>query len=441
MKKYVFPLMIAALALVLAACTRTDRPSPKNPVTVTMWHNYVEGMRDRVDNLINEFNMTEGAANGITVKVTFVAEIRILREQLLAAANNDLGVPALPDMALVYPYTAKTLAERGLLADLSKYLTQQQLDSFVPQFIEEGRLEAGGLYTFPVNKSIEVLYVNRTQFDRFSNATGISVEKLATFEGLAEAAEEYCKWSGGKAFFFPEELFNMTTTGFRQMGADFLKNQSADFSNPIFKRIWDCYYTSAVTGGTAVQRGYGNNLMVTGDIVCAIGSSAGATFYQPWVIYSDNTEETIVCEALPYPVFDGGEKSVIHLGAGICVTKSQPIKEKAAVMFLDWFTETERNLEFCAGFGYLPVRKAAFDSILAGNVPVIENELSKKIILLAAQMYKDYHFYFPPAFDGYETLRLTFNDRLLQTAREGREYYLRTNAVPQDAMENFIREF
>jgi multiple sugar transport system substrate-binding protein len=60
-------------------------------------------------------------------------------------------------MALVYPYTAKTLAEKGLLADLSKYLTQQQIDSFVPQFIEEGRIEAGGivdggLYTFPVNK-------------------------------------------------------------------------------------------------------------------------------------------------------------------------------------------------------------------------------------------------------------------------------------------------
>jgi multiple sugar transport system substrate-binding protein len=267
---------------------------------------------------------------------------------------------------------------------------------------------------------------------------------------LAEAAQAYYRWTDdktpdipndGRAFFFPEELFNMAATGFRQMGADFMKNQSPDFSNPAFRRIWDCYYTSAVTGGTAVQRGYGNNLMVTGDVVCAIGSSAGATFYKPWVIYSDNTEEAIVCEALAYPVFEGGEKTVIHLGAGICVTKSQPLKEKAAVMFLDWFTETERNLVFSTGFGYLPVRKAAFDAILAGNYPVIENSLSQKIILLAAQMYKDYNFYFPPAFDGYETLRLRYNDRLLQTVRDGREFYLRTNTVRQDAMENFIRDF
>jgi multiple sugar transport system substrate-binding protein len=317
MKRCVLLLMIAVLALVLAACTRTDRPSPKNPVTVTMWHNYVEGMRDRVDSLINEFNMTVGAANGITVRVTSVAEIRILSEQIISAANNDLGAPALPDMALAYPYTARILAERGLLADLGKYLSPQQIDSFVPQFIEEGRLEAGGivdggLYTFPINKSVEVLYVNRTLFDRFSAETGIGIEKLATFEGITETALAYYQWTDaktpdipidGKAFFFPEELLNMAMAGFYQMGNNIMKENRLNLSVPEFQKIWDCYYTTAVKGGVAVYRGYGNNLASIGDILCAIGSSAGATFYQPVVIYPDNTSEEVVYDVLPYPVF------------------------------------------------------------------------------------------------------------------------------------------
>jgi multiple sugar transport system substrate-binding protein len=132
---------------------------------------------------------------------------------------------------------------------------------------------------------------------------------------------------------------------------------------------------------------------------------------------------------------------VINLGAGICVTKSEPVKEYAAVMFLDWLTEARRNLEYSTSIGYLPVRKAAFEEILAGNYPVIENQLSQKMLLVVAQMYKDYDFYFPPAFDGYEALWFRFNDRLRQAAREGRDSWLKTRTMPNDAMENFIGKF
>ena len=43
--------------------------------------------------------------------------------------------------------------------------------------------------------STEILFVNQTLFDRFSAATGISLESLSTFEGIADAALRYYEWT------------------------------------------------------------------------------------------------------------------------------------------------------------------------------------------------------------------------------------------------------
>ena len=43
-------------------------------------------------------------------------------------------------------------------------------------------------------KSTEIMFINQTIFDRFSKATGITVEDLNTWEGLYKAAEVYAEW-------------------------------------------------------------------------------------------------------------------------------------------------------------------------------------------------------------------------------------------------------
>ncbi|MDR1687907.1 MAG: extracellular solute-binding protein [Clostridiales bacterium] len=209
-------------------------------------------------------------------------------------------------MAVVYPQTAVTLAEKDVLANLNEYFTGDDLSPFVPQFIEEGRLGGENLYILPVAKSSEVLYLNRTLFNRFSEETGVAEESLATFEGIAEAAEIYYKWSGGKAFFYPEGLFNQALIGFKQLG---------------------------------------------------------------------------------------GDKVVFQRGGGVCVTKSNTAREYASCLFLKWITEPERNLNFCVGIGYMPVKKTAFDAILAGDYPEIANPVAEKALLTAAEMRKRYQFF------------------------------------------------
>jgi multiple sugar transport system substrate-binding protein len=386
-----------------------------------MWHTYVEDMQTALDELVSEFNGTVGAEQGVVVEVTSVTDAKNINEHLVAAASNDPGAPELPDMAVVYPQVAVTLAEKGALADLRQYFPAEELASYVPQFVEEGCLGGDALYLLPVAKSTEVLYVNRTLFDRFTAATGVGIEKLATFEGIAEAASRYAEWSGGKAFFYPEGLFHQAMIGCEQLGGELVKNGELDIANPLFKRIWDCYYPSAVKGGTAIYDGWGNYLAATGDVVCATASTAGSAFYPARITYPDNTKEDAEFDVLPYPVFEGGDKVAVQRGGGICVTKSDTARETAACLFLRWFTETERNLAFCAGIGYLPVQQTAFDAILAGEYPEITNPISEQALLTSAAMQKEYRFFFPPVFNGLDGLQKHYEDTLRAAAREGRD--------------------
>ena len=52
--------------------------------------------------------------------------------------------------------------------DLNQYFTPQELSAYIPEFLEEGRLNGDHLYVFPTAKSTEVLFVNTTIFDRFA---------------------------------------------------------------------------------------------------------------------------------------------------------------------------------------------------------------------------------------------------------------------------------
>ena len=464
MKKSIplFLLLSAVLLMALAFWDKSDKPDTKNPVILTVWHVFVEDMRLSFDELINEFNNTTGAENGIVVKATSVTDAGVINENLMAAAENDLGAPKLPDMAVVNPRAAVMLAEKGVLADLSQYVSRSELNTFVKQFIEEGRVGSDRLYILPVAKSTEVLYLNRTFFDRFSKETGIGVEKLSTFEGIAEAAVKYSEWTDaatpgvpydGKTFFYSEGLFNQAMVGFQQLGGNIVKDKKLNLSDPIFKRIWDCFYPPAVKGGVAVYSGYSNYLAATGAAICTTASSAGSFFYPTRITYADNTREDVEFDVLPFPVFEGGERVVFQRGGGICVTKSEPARERAACLFLKWFTEPERNLRFCANIGYMPVRQSAFDKISAGNFPPIENALTKKALIVMAGMQKDYRFYFPPVFDGFDDLQTQYADRLRQAALDGRAEYLRLSRAnlydagrayylaSRNAMENYVKGF
>ena len=451
-----FTALVMIFILFLTGCGNTVHINADKPVTLTLWHNYGGQLKDTMDEMVDEFNETVGAEQGIIINVTSISGSAALHDKLTMAANGDPGAPTLPDITTAYPKTALILVEKDLLADLYQQFTHGELDAYVPAFIEEGRLEGQGLYVFPTAKSTEVLFVNRTIFDRFAQDTGVTLEDLKTFEELFKTADLYYEWTDqqtpdiandGKMFFMADSLFNAALIGCKQLGEDLIQGGALNLKSPAYEKIWDAYYKSAVLGYTAIYDGYATDLAKTGDIVCSTGSTAGVSFFSPTVTYADNTSEPAELSILPYPVFENGKPVALQRGAGMCVIKSSPEKERAAAVFLKWFTNPENNLRFVVSTGYIPVTQAAFGELMTKKIEDIEDANIKQLLQATRTMQKEYEFYTPRLFTGIDELQSQYEAQLKEIAASSRSSYLEyvssldTQAAYEAASQGILNEF
>lgn len=203
MKKRIALCLIALLLLLAAGCGEKKNT---DPLTVTLWHVYGGEVDSPLNGLIERFNSTIGVEKNIRVKVELVSNSGSIHKSVLAAANSDPGAPTLPDMFVSYPKTVLALPDEDILVDYRDYLSGEELGAFLPAFLEEGQVN-GRQVILPIAKSTEVLFVNRTLFDRWAAASGASYDDLATWEGIYALAEKYAA-DTGKCFLVNDYHFN-----------------------------------------------------------------------------------------------------------------------------------------------------------------------------------------------------------------------------------------
>ncbi len=365
-------LCLCLLLTLLAGCGTKGPLDPKNPVTLTMWHVYGSQTNSLMGDLVDEFNATTGKDNGVIISVTSVSNSDSIHTELVASAKNQPGAGEPPDLFVCYPRTAIEMGT-DLLIDWNTYFSEDEKAQYVPAFMEEGVYD-GKQIVFPAAKSSEVLFLNKTIFDRFSSNTGIGVDSLATWEGLFEACVRYTEWTDaqtpdipgdGKPFFFYDTPFNYMQLGARQLGGSLFSGEQINFDDPAVKGAWDAFAGAAAMGGINLQDGYGTAQMMIGDAVAYVGSTASVIYFKDTVTYPDNTIEPLELISLPCPVFRGAEKSVVQRGVGFAALSGDKAREEASALFVRWFTEKTINTEFCVGMGYLPVKKDAYEALFA----------------------------------------------------------------------------
>lgn len=402
-KRFFAALLCGAALLCLAAC---GEKAEAEPTILTLWHVYGGEVDSPLNPLIQEFNDTVGREQGISVEVTSVTNSATIHDNVLAAAYQDPGAPALPDLFVSYPKTVLALPDENILVDYRDYFTDEELDGYLPEFIEEGTVN-GRLTVLPITKSTEILFVNKTAFDRFAAETGARLDDLSTWEGLFRTGEKYREWSGGKCFFVHDNHFNYFQVGVTSLGEDFFTDSGVVFG-PAFERAWEPYAHAALQGELWLGSGYATEPLRTGDAIASVASSASVLYYSDVVTYPDNTSEQVEIIALPCPIFEGGEKLVIQRGVGMCAVKSTPEREKACMTFLKWLNDPERNVALTTAMGYMPVTKQGFDQYLPQAVETLENPLYASLYEAFLQTRQDYRFYVPPQREDYLNLETRF---------------------------------
>ena len=427
-RNYIF--LLLAVLLFCTGCSGTVKKE-EVPTTITVWHVYGGQVDSPLNDLIEQFNRTVGKEQQINVQVTSVSNTNTIHELVLAAANREPGATELPDLFISYPKTVMALPDDSILVDYKDYLSEEELSAFLPAFLEEGTVN-DRLVILPVAKSTEIMFINQTIFDRFSQATGVTLEDLDTWEGLFKAAEIYAKWTDeqtpdipgdAKPMFVHDYYFNYFQVGTESMGEDFFQGEGLALG-PAFQIAWEPLAKAALKGGVWLKGGYATEAIRTGDSIVSVASSASILYYSDVVTYPDNTSEDITLISRPCPVFENGDKLVMQRGAGFCLVRSTPEREQAAVSFLKWLTEPERNVAFVTRTGYMPVTRAAFENELPKAIEGLESEKYSSLYQAYLDTQANYDFYVPPQMETYLSLETTLEDHVRAQLALGRQDYL-----------------
>lgn len=427
-RNYIF--LLLAVLLFCTGCSGTVKKE-EVPTTITVWHVYGGQVDSPLNDLIEQFNRTVGKEQQINVQVTSVSNTNTIHELVLAAANREPGATELPDLFISYPKTVMALPDDSILVDYKDYLSEEELSAFLPAFLEEGTVN-DRLVILPVAKSTEIMFINQTIFDRFSQATGVTLEDLDTWEGLFKAAEIYAQWTDeqtpdipgdAKPMFVHDYYFNYFQVGTESMGEDFFQGDGLALG-PAFQIAWEPLAKAALKGGVWLKGGYATEAIRTGDSIVSVASSASILYYSDVVTYPDNTSEDITLISRPCPVFENGDKMVMQRGAGFCLVRSTPEREQAAVSFLKWLTEPERNVAFVTRTGYMPVTRAAFENELPKAIEGLESEKYSSLYQAYLDTQANYEFYVPPQMETYLSLETTLEDHVRAQLALGRQDYL-----------------
>ena len=399
MKKIV-PLILAFfLVLSISGCSGDTLLSADDPVTLTMWHVYGEQSDSPMNRLIEEFNNTVGQEKGIVIHVTNVTSTSKIGAQLLEAMDNVPGAPDMPDLFSAHTNTAADIGAENLV-DWNAYFTKDELANYVPGFLSDGTMD-GSLAVFPVSKSTYALFLNGSQFARFSADTGITYESLGTWEGFFAAAEQYYNWSGGKAFCALDYLIRHIELDILARGEEltYTKDGWYDFESKALKDSWTMFAKALVQGHIAVSDLYANTQVMTGETLGGIGSTAAIGYYNDVVTYPDNTSEPVNLMVLPLPRTENAlQQYMPQTGVGLCACKTTEQKAEAASVFLHWFTEGNRNLDFVVQTGYMPVHNDAYAAIDTYDFP---GEGYENLYEAIRTMRQEYSPVVRPTFGGY----------------------------------------
>lgn len=407
-------------ALVLVGCAEKTPLNSNNPTVITVWNYYTSSTKVAFDTLVDNFNSTLGQEKGVIVESSSFGNLNMLSEAVKSSANKEIGAEEMPNIFSTYVDGAYEIESITPLADLSKYLTEDEVNSFVPSFIEEGKNEKGEIKIFPVAKAFEVLALNKTDWEPFAKECNISEDDLSTFEGIAQAAEKYYEYSGGKAFFGRDAYANYMNIGSKQLGYEIvLPDGTVNLDKPTFKKLWDNFYVPYVKGYFSATGKFRSDDIKSGEILAMVCSTTGTVYFPGEVNINDISSYEIKPLILPPPRFENGGKFAIQQGAGMAVSQQTEAENYASVLFLKWLTAPQRNLEFTLPTGYFPVLNDAYDEekILAAVESLELSDALSQAANVGHSIFNNGELYYTPVIKNGNQVRALLEKLMVTSAQ------------------------
>lgn len=396
MKKLLSFLMILVAVGMLVSCgdkkpgTETKKEieikeivdfDPTAQVEVKFWHAMGKANQDIIAKIIENF---EQLYPNIKVTQTSLGDYTTLRDTI----SSGIAADELPTIAQTYPDHVALYLNGGAVRELDSYvasqktleladgttdiigLTQKEQDSYVRGFWNEGTIydSIGTRYSLPFNKSTEVLYYNKTMFEKYGwNVPGTWDEVVTIAEEFKNTTEYATLTAAGTkcAGFSYDSEANLFITLTQQWGGEYTKFNADGkgefaFNNDLSKEAIGFYSKQAEKGNLVTTTYFGTNYssdaFKAGQVVMTIGSSAGASYNVP----ADGSFEVGVAS---YPQRSMDNPQVIQQGTNVSLFIRPDVQEElAGWLFIKFLTNYDSAYLWCTETSYFPIRTDVLDS-------------------------------------------------------------------------------
>lgn len=376
-------------------------------VTITFYHQMGAKLQEILNTAIADFNKIYP---NIKVEHATYGDYNGVRDQI----KTEISVGDQPNIAYCYPDHVALYNVAGAVQTLDtlikdeKYgFTQEQIDDFIPAYYNEGLAFGDGkMYTLPISKSTEVLYYNRSFFEKHGLKVPTTWEEMETVCRQIKAIDPTCIPLG-----YDSEA-NWFITMCEQYGSAYTSVDGENFqfdneTNHGFVKMFQGWYKEKLVTTQELSGGYTSDLFKgskgTRCYMC-IGSTGGATYQQP-------TQTNGVFEfevgITSIPQVDPAKPKVISQGPSICIFKNDDPQEVLASWLFVKFLTTDVTFQGSVSMsnGYAPVIKSvrqneAYAAFLESASTQFIQAYAVKVALDQADAY-----YVSPAFNGSSVAR------------------------------------
>jgi multiple sugar transport system substrate-binding protein len=325
--------------------------------TVVYWYQHTLQRAKALDAMIAEFNRTN--PYGIRVQGEYAGSYDEIYRKMLAAIAA--GSP--PNLVVAYQDQAAAYQVSGALVDLAPYVSDPKWglgssrSDYFQGFLQQGvNAEFGNQrLSFPVNKSVAVLYYNAGWLERlgFRQPPG----DWEAFRQMCQKATDRSKGlSGYDVSTDASNIFGQVIS----RGGNIVKPGTAgyDFDTPavrdtmaFLQKLYQDGYAQKIAERYGEQTDFGNQV-----VLFTMDSTAGISYYRQAV--QGGAQGAFAWNVAAFP--HSTPKPALDIyGADLSIPKTTPKAQLAAWLFIKWFTEPARQARWVEVSDYFPVRKSA----------------------------------------------------------------------------------
>lgn len=375
----------AALGLVgLSACSNNNNSSSSSSAkiptkiskktTVNFWYSLTGTSQSALKKLTKDF---EKKNPNITIKLQSQGgNYSDLQAKLVSGLQSPKDLPTITQ---AYPGWLYNAAKNNMLVNLTPYVNNKSVgwgsykNSGIKKALWDGANIGGTQYGVPFNKSVEVLFYNKTLLDKYGVKVPSNMSQLAS--ASAEIYRKSHHKVRGMGFDALNNYYMMQMK--ETYGKDFNKNLNFAAKDSV-KAI--NYYADGVKAGYFMQAGtqkYMSTPFNNGQVAMFIGSTANEAYLKQGLK-----------KGYTYGVAARPSSMNVQQGTDIYMFKKASAMQKAAAFkYLKFLTSKSSQLYWAKQTGYMPVNTAAlndtaYQEAKDSKIPAILAKTSKNLYFL-----------------------------------------------------------